>query len=103
MYKKIKIYIFSFFVLTILGACQTVTDKIDKTSELEKKELSKWLNRSEKELKIEFGKPNQIEFKKNSRNRFYIYTKEKLKIKCERIFEINPRNKVVGFTSKNCF
>ena len=33
----------------------------------------------------------------------YIYTKEKLKIKCERIFEINPGNKVVGFTSKNCF
>ena len=46
---------------------------------------------------------NKIDFKNNSRNRFYIYTKEKLKIKCERIFEINPDNKVVGFTSKNCF
>ena len=28
---------------------------------------------------------------------------KKFKIKCERIFEISPRNKVVGFTSKNQF
>ena len=47
--------------------------------------------------------PDKIVFKNNSSNRFYIYTKEKLKIKCERIFEINPEKKVVGFTSKNCF
>ena len=92
-----------FFLVINLTSCQTVTKKIDEKISEEEAQLSKWLNRSEKELKIEFGKPNQIEFKKNSRNRFYIYTKEKLKIKCERIFDINPRNKVVGFTSKNCF
>ena len=28
---------------------------------------------------------------------------EKYKIKCERKFEINPKNMVVGFSSKNCF
>ena len=92
-----------FFLAINLTSCQTVTKKIDEKISEEETQLSKWLNRSEEELKIEFGKPNQIEFKKNSRNRFYIYTKEKLKIKCERIFEINPNNRVVGFTSKNCF
>ena len=95
-------FIFVFLVIN-LTSCQTVTKKIDEKVSEEEAQLSKWLNRSEEELKIEFGKPNLIEFKDNSRNRFYIYTKEKLKIKCERIFEINPVNKVVGFTSKNCF
>ena len=86
-----------------LASCQTVSNKIDKKVSEEEKQLSSWLNRSEEELKIEFGKPDKVNFKDNSRNRFYVYTKEKLKIKCERIFEINNSNKVVGFTSKNCF
>ena len=94
--------IFLFFIIS-LTSCQTVTKKIDEKVSEEEVLLSKWLNKSEVELKIEFGRPNKINFKNNSRNRFYIYTKEKLKIKCERIFEINPDNKVVGFTSKNCF
>ena len=95
-------FIFVFLVIN-LTSCQTVTKKIDEKVSEEEAQLSKWLNKSEEELKIEFGKPNLIEFKDNSRNRFYIYTKEKLKIKCERIFEINPGNKIVGFISKNCF
>ncbi len=98
-----KFFFILVFLVINLTSCQTVTKKIDEKVSEEEAQLSKWLNRSEKELKIEFGKPNQIKFKKNSRNRFYIYTKEKLKIKCERIFEISPGNKVVGFTSKNCF
>ena len=98
-----KFFFILVFLVINLTSCQTVTKKIDEKVSEEEAQLSKWLNSSEKELKIEFGKPNQIEFKKNSRNRFYIYTKEKLKIKCERIFEISPGNKVVGFTSKNCF
>tara|TARA_B100001057_G_scaffold16169_1_gene15232 strand:+ start:168 stop:467 length:300 start_codon:yes stop_codon:yes gene_type:complete len=95
-------FIFVFLIIN-LTSCQTVTKKIDEKVTEEEAQLSKWLNKSELELKIEFGKPDQIKFKNNSRNRFYIYTKEKLKIKCERIFEINPANKVTGFTSKNCF
>ena len=98
-----KILFIFVFLITNLTSCQTVTNKIDEKVSEEEAHLSKWLNKSEVELKIEFGKPNKIDFKNNSRNRFYIYTKEKLKIKCERIFEINPDNKVVGFTSKNCF
>ena len=97
----------NFLILVLLiasiSSCQTVTKKIDQKVSEEEALLSKWLNKSEVELKIEFGTPDQIKFKSNSRSRFYIYTKEKLKIKCERIFEIDPGNKVVGFTSKNCF
>ena len=94
-----------FFLITTfltLSACQTVTTKIDKTTEQEKKELSQWLNKPESDLKIFFGQPDKVEFLK-TRNRNYVYTKEKYKIKCERKFEINPKNMVVGFSSKNCF
>ena len=98
-----KIVFILIFLFLSLASCQTVSNKIDEKVSEEEKQLSKWLNRSEEALKIEFGKPDKIDFKNNSSNRFYIYTKEKLKIKCERIFEINPVNKVVGFTSKNCF
>jgi hypothetical protein len=83
-------------------SCQTVSEKIDEKTTLEKKELSRWLNKTESELKIQYGKPDKVEFLK-TRNRNYIYISEKLKIKCERKFEINTNNVVIGFSSKNCF
>ena len=98
-----KFFLIFTFLIISLSSCQTVTKKIDEKVSEEEKQLSKWLNRSEEALKIEYGKQDMIDFKNNSRNRFYVYTKEKLKIKCERIFEISSANKVVGFTSKNCF
>ena len=100
--KNIKALLFLIITSLALNACQTVTTKIDKTTEQEKKELSLWLNKSEADLKIFFGQPDKVEFLK-TRNRNYIYIAEKYKIKCERKFEINPKNMVVGFSSKNCF
>ena len=102
MLKKVKIYISSLVIFITLTACQTVTNKIDQTTELEKKELSKWLNKSEENLKSFYGQPDKVEFLK-TRNRNYVYFTEKYKIKCERKFEVNPKNIVVGFSSKNCF
>ena len=97
--KKILIL---FVFLTSLTSCQTVSEKIDNNVEQEEKELSKWLNQPESELKIVFGSPDKIEFTdQGSRN--YIYITKKLKIKCERKFEINSKNMIVGFSSKNCF
>ena len=100
--KSLKILFFIILVSPVLNACQTVTAKIDKTTEQEKKELSQWLNKSEADLKSFFGQPDKVEFLK-TRNKNYIYITEKYKIKCERKFEINPKNMVVGFSSKNCF
>ena len=98
-----KKFLILIFLVINLSSCQTVTKKIDEKVSEEEALLSKWLNKSEEELKIKFGKPDQVELKINSKNRFYIYTTEKLKIKCQRVFEIDPGNKVIGFTSKNCF
>ena len=99
---KIKYIALLLFYSLIFASCQTVTNKIDEKTALEEKELSQWLKKSEAELKIQYGQPDKVEFLK-SRNRNYIYISEKLKIKCERKFEINPNNVVIGFSSKNCF
>ena len=100
---KIKFaHLIIFSSLIFLVACQSVSKKIDEKTTQEEKELSKWLNKTESDLKIVYGQPDEIEFLK-SKNRSYVYTSEKLKIKCERKFEINPNNVVIGFSSKNCF
>ena len=100
---KIKFVFFIIFSsLIFLTACQSVSKKIDEKTLQEEKELSKWLNKTESELKIVYGQPDKIKFLE-TRNRNYIYLSQKFKIKCERKFEINPNNIVVGFSSKNCF
>ena len=93
--------LYTLFFIFITG-CETVSKKINDTTVKEEKELSKWLNQSEENLKSFYGQPDKVEFLK-SRNRNYVYITVKYKIKCERKFEVNPRNIVVGFSSKNCF
>ena len=99
---KIKFVFFIIFTSLIFTACQSVSKKIDEKTTQEEKELSKWLNKPESELKIVYGQPDKIEFLE-TRNRNYIYVSKKYNIKCERKFEINPNNMVIGFASKNCF
>ena len=62
MIKIFKYLFLSLFVL-LAFSCQTVSKKIDEKTALEEKELSKWLNQPESELKIFFGKPDKINFK----------------------------------------
>ena len=100
--RKIFTIFFAILALVTLSSCQTVSKKIDEKVAKEEKELSLWLNQPETELKIVFGKPNKIELL-NGGSRYYVYISEKLKIKCERKFEIGPDNMVKGFSTKNCF
>ena len=100
--NKIKHFILIMATSFFLNACQSVSNKIDEKNSQEEKELSKWLNQSETELKTKYGQPDKIEFL-STRNRNYIYISKKFNIKCERSFEINPKNIVIGYSSKNCF
>ena len=100
--NKLKTIFLLTFLSIAISTCQTVSKKIDDTTVMEQKELSKWLNKSESELKSFYGQPDKVEFL-NSRNRNYVYVTEKYKIKCVRKFEVNSRNMVIGFSSKNCF
>jgi len=101
MKKSYKIFLLTLFLSSILG-CQTITTKIDNITTKEEQELSKWIGKTESKLTSSLGKPDRIDFGK-SRNRYYVYVSQKLKIKCERKFEINQNNVVLGFSSKNCF
>ena len=94
-----------FFLSLILSSflsCQTISTKVDEATQKEQQELSKWIGKTESQLTSVLGKPDRIDFG-NTRSRYYVYTSKKLKIKCERKFEINRNNVVLGFSSKNCF
>ena len=100
--KKFYFSILYTLILFSFIGCQTVSKKIDEKTLQEEKELSKWLNKPESELKIVYGQPDKIEFS-DTRNRYYIYSSKKYNITCVRKFEVNPNNMIIGFTSKNCF
>ena len=99
---KIKLIFFIILSSSILIACKSVSKKIDEKTMQEEKELTKWLNKTETDLKIVYGQPDKVEFLE-TRNRYYIYSSKKYNITCVRKFEMNPDNIVIGFSSKNCF
>jgi hypothetical protein len=101
MKKLYKIFLLMLFLSSFLG-CQTISTKVDEVIEKEEQELSQWIGKTESKLVSSLGKPNRIDFG-NLRSRYYVYVSQKLKIKCERKFEINQNNMVLGFSSKNCF
>tara|TARA_B100000767_G_scaffold227486_1_gene217482 strand:+ start:512 stop:817 length:306 start_codon:yes stop_codon:yes gene_type:complete len=101
MKKIYKIFFLTILLSTFLG-CQTISTKVDEATKKEELELSKWIGKAESELISSLGKPDRIDFGK-TRSRYYVYVSQKLKIKCERKFEINQKNVVLGFISKNCF
>jgi hypothetical protein len=100
----IKNYKFFFLILLLLSLtnCQTISTKVDEVTQKEESKLSKWIGKTESQLTSSLGKPDRIDFE-NSGHRNYVYMSKKLKIKCERKFEINRSNVVLGFSSKNCF
>ena len=89
-------------ILLLFYACQTIENKSQKTIKKENEKLSKFLQQPESELKIVMGEPDEITYD-NKGSKFFIYTKKKYNITCERKFEIDQNRMIVGFTSKGCF
>ena len=96
--------IFTLFVclLFLLSSCQTVENKSQQAIKKENEKLSKFLQQPESELKIVMGEPDEITYDDKG-SKFFIYTKKKYNITCERKFEINQNKMIVGFASKGCF
>ena len=99
---KIIITFFSVCFLFLFSSCQTVENKSQQAIKKENEKLSKFLQQPESELKIVMGEPNEIIYDDKG-SKFFIYTKKKYSITCERKFEINQNNMIIGFTSKGCF
>ena len=83
-------------------SCQTVQNKTDEIVKKENIKLSKFIGQEVEELKIVMGVPDDIS-KSASGSTILIYKKKKYGISCERKFEINESEIIIGFTSKGCF
>ena len=97
--------VFTFIVsalLFMISGCQTIENKSQSAIKKENEKLSKFLQQPESELKIVMGEPDEIIYDDRG-VKFFIYTKKKYSITCERKFEINQNNMIIGFTSKGCF
>ena len=93
---------FSVLLAFSLFGCQAIENKTDKMGKKEIKEISKFLQQPESELKIVMGEPDEIQHDDKG-SKFFIYKKKKYTITCERKFEIDKNKMIVGFTSKGCF
>ena len=100
--KRFKIILISICFSLIISGCQTVKNKTDAIVEKENEKLSKFLGKSSSELQMELGKPDE-DFKNEKGNFELIYNSKKYLVPCERRFEVNSENIVIGFVSNGCF
>jgi len=85
-----------------LSSCQTIEKKSQNILKKENEKLSQFIQQPETELKIAMGEPDEIRYDDKG-SKFFIYTKKKYNITCERKFEINENKMIIGFSSKGCF
>ena len=100
--QNLKFVLFSFLMFLMITGCQTIKDKTDAIVEKENEKLSKYISKPASVLQMELGKPDE-DFKNAKGNFELIYNTKKYGIPCERRFEINSDNIVIGFVSNGCF
>ena len=93
---------YTVILLILLSGCQTIQDKADSIGKKEIKEISKFLQQPESELKIEMGEPDEVMHDEKG-SKFYVYKKKKYGITCEKKFEIDENNMIVGASTRGCF
>ena len=102
MMNKLRFFLITIIFFNLLTGCQTVKEKTDDIVQKENEKLSEFIGKSLSELKMELGKPDE-DFKNAKGNLEVIYNTKKYLIPCERRFEINSDNIVIGFVSNGCF
>ena len=100
--NKLRFFLITIIFFNLLTGCQTVKEKTDNIVQKENEKLSEFIGKSLSELKMELGKPDE-DFKNAKGNLEVIYNTKKYLIPCERRFEINSDNIVIGFVSNGCF
>jgi hypothetical protein len=100
--RKIKLFLIVSITFLMVMGCQTIKEKTDSIIEKENEKLSKYISKPSSVLQMDLGKPDE-DFKNAKGNFELIYNTKKYGIPCERRFEINPQNIVIGFVSNGCF
>ena len=90
-----------FSVLLILSGCQTIKNKSDEVAERENEKFGQFVGKQVNELRIELGAPTD-DFISEQGNKTLVYKTKKYGIICERKFEINANNTILGFSSSGC-
>ena len=93
---------FSILLLILLSGCQTIENKSQEIGKKEVKEISKFIQQPESELKIAMGEPDEITYDEKG-SKFFIYKKKKYTITCEKKFEIDQNKMIVAVSSRGCF
>jgi len=100
MKKLLKIQLI--FLLILISGCETVKNKSDEIIKKENKKLSQFIGQPVSELKIVLGKPDDEDVSETG-SKLLIYKKKKYGILCERKFEVDNNEMIIGFRSKGCF
>ena len=100
MKKPFKVQLI--FLLILISGCETVKNKSDEIIKKENKKLSQFIGQPVSELKIVMGKPDD-EGVSETGSKLLIYKKKKYGILCERKFEVDNNEMIIGFRSKGCF
>ena len=93
---------FTIMLIFLLSGCQAIENKTSKIGKKEIKEISKFLQQPESELKIAMGEPDEITHDEKG-SKFFVYKKKKYGITCEKKFEIDNNKMIVGVSSRGCF
>ena len=100
MKKLLKIQLI--VLLILISGCETVKNKSDEIIKKENKKLSQFIGQPVSELKIVLGKPDDEDVSETG-SKLLIYKKKKYGILCERKFEVDNNEMIIGFRSKGCF
>jgi hypothetical protein len=100
--QKLNLFFLTFVLFLMVTGCQTIKNKTDSIVEKENEKLSKYISKPASVLQMDLGKPDE-DFKNAKGNFEFIYNTKKYGIPCERRFEINSENIVIGFVSNGCF
>tara|TARA_B110000914_G_C15159376_1_gene307642 strand:- start:195 stop:509 length:315 start_codon:yes stop_codon:yes gene_type:complete len=102
--QKLKFISLSLVFLFLAPACQTIQKKTDDIVKKENKKLNQYLGITYENLKIEMGKPDMeiVHDDSESPLKLIYYRSKKYGISCERRFELDQTERVIGFVSKGC-
>ena len=90
------------FLLILISGCETINKKSEQIAKEENKKLSQFIGQPVSELKIVMGNPDD-ETKNEIGSKILIFKKKKYGILCERKFEVDNNDMIIGFSSKGCF
>ena len=100
--QNFKLFFITLVIFLMVAGCQTIKQKTDTIVEKENEKLSKYISKPATVLQMDLGKPDE-DFKNAKGNFEFVYNTKKYGIPCERRFEINSNNIVIGFVSNGCF